>query len=164
MDTEAIQRWVLEVHRQTKPAEPRAELSPDGPATAEADTGLWWGVLNIEGYEHKPESLWQDKDDAERRANVLNTNRYPSWQVMPAALSWWMRNEVMPDGLGQTADPTTWPNTCEHGDHSAPAGQRFCSAECERCESESDDPDDEGCSGLCGLDDEGQPADTKVSP
>lgn len=36
-------------------------------------------------------------------------------------------------------------NVCEHGDHLAPVGQRFCSKECERCECESKN----GCDGIC---------------
>lgn len=38
-------------------------------------------------------------------------------------------------------------NVCEHGDHPAPAGQRFCSEACQRCEAESVN----GCDGLCGA-------------
>lgn len=63
-------------------------------------------------------------------------------------------------------EPTQWENTCEHGDHAAPAGQRFCSEACQRCEhtlacgcpvdADCPHPDSEdGCSGLCGRDDEG---------
>lgn len=40
-------------------------------------------------------------------------------------------------------------NVCEHGDHPAPDGHRFCSAACQQCESES--LGDEGCDGICGL-------------
>ena len=42
-------------------------------------------------------------------------------------------------------------NCCEHGDHPAPAGKRFCSVACERCESAPPDYGvrDSGCSGLC---------------
>ncbi|NUP07777.1 MAG: hypothetical protein HOW73_17150 [Polyangiaceae bacterium] len=39
-------------------------------------------------------------------------------------------------------------NNCEHGDHAAPAGQRFCSIACQRCEHES--TGENGCDGICG--------------
>lgn len=39
-------------------------------------------------------------------------------------------------------------NTCEHGDHSAPAGRRFCSDTCARCEHESES-EATGCDGIC---------------
>jgi hypothetical protein len=38
-------------------------------------------------------------------------------------------------------------NCCEHGDHRAPQGQRFCSDACARCENYS--TGDEGCDGIC---------------
>lgn len=41
-------------------------------------------------------------------------------------------------------------NTCEHGDHEAPAGQRFCSPACEECEHASRGED--GCDGICESD------------
>lgn len=39
-------------------------------------------------------------------------------------------------------------NVCEHGDHPAPDGKRFCSPECARCEHESKD-EETGCDGIC---------------
>jgi hypothetical protein len=39
-------------------------------------------------------------------------------------------------------------NVCEHGDHPAPAGKRFCSDACERCEHESKN-EETGCDGIC---------------
>lgn len=36
-------------------------------------------------------------------------------------------------------------NCCEHGDHVAPAGKRFCSEACLKCEHESEN----GCDGYC---------------
>lgn len=39
-------------------------------------------------------------------------------------------------------------NVCEHGDHAAPANQRFCSKACQECEG-TDALDDEGCAGIC---------------
>jgi hypothetical protein len=39
-------------------------------------------------------------------------------------------------------------NVCEHGDHPAPAGKRFCSPACQRCESESRNRET-GCDGIC---------------
>jgi hypothetical protein len=41
-------------------------------------------------------------------------------------------------------------NVCEHGDHAAPPGQRFCSPDCQACES-ADHGADEECAGLCEL-------------
>lgn len=43
-------------------------------------------------------------------------------------------------------------NVCEHGDHPAPAGKRFCSEACERCEHES--KGENGCDALCYLNEE----------
>lgn len=40
-------------------------------------------------------------------------------------------------------------NVCEHGDHPAPDGKRFCSPECERCEHAEHFPDGE-CANICG--------------
>lgn len=39
-------------------------------------------------------------------------------------------------------------NVCEHGDHPAPEGKRFCSIECEECESTPCD-ETEMCANLC---------------
>jgi len=38
-------------------------------------------------------------------------------------------------------------NCCEHGDHLAPEGKRFCSDSCRQCEISGD----EGCIGLCAF-------------
>lgn len=38
-------------------------------------------------------------------------------------------------------------NTCEHGDHPAPDGQRFCSEVCQRCESSGEDD----CTAACNA-------------
>ncbi len=38
---------------------------------------------------------------------------------------------------------------CEHGDHAAPAGRRFCSAACEECEQAECDHSLHGCADLC---------------
>jgi len=38
-------------------------------------------------------------------------------------------------------------NCCEHGDHEAPEGKRFCSEACLRCEHESEG--ENGCDGIC---------------
>lgn len=40
-------------------------------------------------------------------------------------------------------------NVCEHGDHPAPDGQRFCSAACQRCEATEHDATVEECAGIC---------------
>lgn len=40
-------------------------------------------------------------------------------------------------------------NTCEHGDHPAPAGKRFCSEACLRCEQYDAPESAEGCVGIC---------------
>jgi hypothetical protein len=42
-------------------------------------------------------------------------------------------------------------NTCEHGDHQAPEGKRFCSRACAECERADIDPSGMRCAGLCGL-------------
>jgi hypothetical protein len=39
-------------------------------------------------------------------------------------------------------------NVCEHGDHPAPKGKRFCSPECAQCEL-LDADFSVGCAGLC---------------
>jgi hypothetical protein len=39
-------------------------------------------------------------------------------------------------------------NCCEHGDHPAPYGKRFCSIACEICD-ESESPLEVECAGLC---------------
>ena len=36
-------------------------------------------------------------------------------------------------------------NVCEHGDHPAPAGHRFCSYDCQICDGNSNN----GCDGFC---------------
>jgi hypothetical protein len=41
-------------------------------------------------------------------------------------------------------------NCCEHGDHPAPSGKRFCSPECDECE-HSPHNDDGSCSGICNC-------------
>lgn len=45
-------------------------------------------------------------------------------------------------------------NVCEHGDHPAPEGKRFCSRACAECERADFDDTTDCCAGLCGLDDE----------
>jgi len=42
-------------------------------------------------------------------------------------------------------------NVCEHGDHPAPEGQRFCSRACQECEA-ADAPDNMECAGICTVD------------
>jgi hypothetical protein len=39
-------------------------------------------------------------------------------------------------------------NVCEHGDHPAPAGHRFCSTLCAACD-KADVPDGQECAGVC---------------
>lgn len=52
-------------------------------------------------------------------------------------------------------------NLCEHGgDHPAPAGQRFCSNACERCEGTDFDASTAGCAGIC----ENQPTKESQDP
>lgn len=49
-----------------------------------------------------------------------------------------------------TVAPKDDENTCEHGDHPAPPGKRFCSYACETCEHNMFGRNDEnGCNGLC---------------
>ena len=59
--------------------------------------------------------------------------------AMAQALSTEHLKSICPDG-GE--------NVCEHGDHPAPDGKRFCSDECRRCEHESED-EETGCDGIC---------------
>lgn len=54
--------------------------------------------------------------------------------------------------LPLTDDARDDANVCEHGDHPAPDGQRFCSAACQECEG-VDAPDGEECAGMCTRDD-----------
>lgn len=49
--------------------------------------------------------------------------------------------------VGGTGIPKTSMNYCEHGDHPAPDGQRFCSKECQRCDSTPSERDP--CFGFC---------------
>lgn len=51
-------------------------------------------------------------------------------------------------GGGEHGSPTGefCENVCEHGDHPAPLGVRFCSDACRRCERESEG----GCDNICG--------------
>lgn len=55
---------------------------------------------------------------------------------------------VEPDWYPPTPPPPASENCCEHGDHAAPEGKRFCSEACLRCEHESQNPDT-GCDGIC---------------
>lgn len=41
-------------------------------------------------------------------------------------------------------------NVCEHGDHAAPMFERFCSPECEECDSTPFDLIERPCAGICG--------------
>jgi SOS-response transcriptional repressor LexA len=40
-------------------------------------------------------------------------------------------------------------NVCEHGDHAAPTGKRFCSRACEECELTDHDAAVHECAGIC---------------
>ncbi len=42
-------------------------------------------------------------------------------------------------------------NVCEHGDHEAPDGERFCSKECNACEHTEFDQEEGTCANVCGL-------------
>ena len=44
-------------------------------------------------------------------------------------------------------------NVCEHGDHPAPEGQRFCSRECAECDRTDGEDENDGCSGICNRND-----------
>lgn len=50
--------------------------------------------------------------------------------------------------------PTVEENCCEHGDHPAPPGLRFCSGACARCELADHDGTME-CAGICRRSSEG---------
>jgi hypothetical protein len=52
----------------------------------------------------------------------------------------------------QAAEPepdNSEPNCCEHGDHPAPEGKRFCSKECAKCEQTEHDAAEHECARLC---------------
>ena len=52
-----------------------------------------------------------------------------------------------------TAEPPAL-NVCEHGDHPAPAGRRFCSDACAECDSTIVEDDDLSCANICGMRDD----------
>lgn len=52
------------------------------------------------------------------------------------------------DELGRPIRGTS-ENCCEHGDHPAPPGKRFCSYACQTCEGHTG-PFSGECAGLCG--------------
>lgn len=100
-----------------------------------------------------------------RTARTLDEARDPHFT--PTAIShafWHMRHPERPRpcidermlatrALEVTEAPAKLPpfadeNTCEHGDHPAPPGRRFCSRSCADCE-QADAPDGEECAGLC---------------
>jgi hypothetical protein len=56
--------------------------------------------------------------------------------------------------------PSSEANCCEHGDHPAPVGKRFCSEACCRCEHESTNAET-GCDNICGL---GAPTEPTPAP
>lgn len=47
------------------------------------------------------------------------------------------------------SNPRFWENTCEHGDHEAEQGKRFCSPECEACDLAPLPEGKDGCAGIC---------------
>lgn len=50
---------------------------------------------------------------------------------------------------GNDAGPVDWSGVCEHGDHPAPVGARYCSSDC--CECDATTPTHGyTCAGLCG--------------
>lgn len=58
---------------------------------------------------------------------------------------------VVAEGEGKVEAAKVAANVCEHGDHPAPEGQRFCSKACQDCE-HVDGTDDEECAGICSED------------
>lgn len=54
-----------------------------------------------------------------------------------------------PASMTGHAPECPWVNGCEHGDHPAPEGQRFCSRECEECEHTDHDAEHADCAGIC---------------
>ncbi len=64
------------------------------------------------------------------------------------------RHAILESRDGQVLTvPTT--NVCEHGDHAAPGGQRFCSKACEACERAVCDHSQRACAGVCGRQQQG---------
>lgn len=72
---------------------------------------------------------------------------------LPFELAWSIEKELEADEAldaeGDNEDEEE-ENCCEHGDHPAPVGQRFCSKECADCES-SEQISDHGCNNICRL-------------
>lgn len=96
-DDDKTQKWVLEVHNGVDAALSAAMQADGHVEIAESDSGLWWAVLNVEGADFEPESMWPTEAMAQERADYLNKGRYPSWWAMPAVVAWWMRNETPPE-------------------------------------------------------------------
>lgn len=59
-----------------------------------------------------------------------------------------MTKRINPYSLRHEPDPLA-ENVCEHGDHAAPVGKRFCSPECARCELADTLEHDAECAGIC---------------
>lgn len=132
-------------------------VDQSAPAQTE-DARKYRGVLERLEDASAVEAVFWDamRKHAPKVADRLNG---PEMQDVEEALANAIRWVVNIDGTSNDTPPSGpgggCGNTCEHGDHSAPEGQRFCSPECQRCESASDKPEDEGCSGICGADRDG---------
>lgn len=121
----------------------------------------------IPGRKHsrKPERIYARAERlwplASPRLELFARRRRPDWAA-------WGKEAPQCDLVFGSEIGTTWPtpkktsellaiatdveaaNVCEHGDHPAPEGKRFCSPSCESCEHE--DSGDFACAGICGLD------------
>lgn len=93
-----------------------------------------------------------DLTPAKRRAAVaagaieLDRNAAVAiWKENRAALAACITGE---NRLMATIDQQT-ENCCEHGDHPAPIGKRFCSPECQTCDAADTPTDDAECAGIC---------------
>lgn len=88
----------------------------------------------------------------ERCALGTNADFLEEVVIMPALVEAYAKGtEIGAEyALRRPTSATAYENTCEHGDHQAPKGKRFCSDACLRCEHESRGAT--GCDGICASD------------
>jgi hypothetical protein len=135
------------------------------------ETTKWWASFYADGYEPDPiafgpteaecrentitQFMRDDPDMTREQAETQSQNRGgPDITYMRVALRLAIVNDFQrADEVPQTSwldgrDDGTVDNTCEHGDHPAPLGQRFCSLACMECE-ETEAPADKECAEIC---------------